>query len=104
MGARVVLPFDQQCRAVGLPAPAAEYRFHDTRKWRLDWAWPDQRLALEVEGGAFIGGRHSRGAGFVKDLEKYNTLTTMGWRLLRVIPKQIANGEALTLAEHVLRA
>lgn len=89
-----VLPFAAQCRALHLPEPVAEFRFAPPRRWRLDFAWPAQRLALEVEGGVFIRGRHSRGAGMVTDMEKYNTLAVMGWRLVRVVPKQITNGEA----------
>jgi hypothetical protein len=96
------LSFDRQCQYAKLPAPVAEFRFHPTRRWRLDWAWPDRKLALEVEGGVFIRGRHSRGAGMVKDMEKYNALAAMGWLLLRVTPKQMRNGEALSLAERTL--
>ena len=80
-----------------------EHRFHPVRKWRLDFAWPDHKLALEVEGGVFIQGRHSRGAGMVKDMTKYGELAVMGWRLLRVTPKQIRNGEALTLVERAFQ-
>lgn len=103
MRRRTVIPFDVQCRAVGVPPPVAEYRFHPVRKWRIDWAWPERKVALEVEGGVFLngGGRHTRGAGFMKDTEKYNTLAAMGWRLFRVVPKQIANGEALRTIEAV---
>jgi len=97
------VPFDQQCRLAGLPEPMAEYRFHETRKWRIDWCFVAEKIALEVEGGMFIAGRHSRGAGAVKDMEKYNTLACMGYRLIRVTPKQIANGEALNWVDRILR-
>jgi hypothetical protein len=73
----------------GLPLPAREYVFHDARKWRFDFAWPLARVALEVEGGAFSGGRHTRGAGFRADLKKYNEATRLGWRVLRVLPEQL---------------
>jgi very-short-patch-repair endonuclease len=95
--------FPTQCALAGLPAPVAEYRFHPTRKWRLDWCWPTEKVALEVEGGAWIGGRHTRGAGYLKDCEKYNELACAGYRLLRVTPKEIANGVALNWAEKILR-
>lgn len=103
MATRVAVPFDVQCRAVGLPIPVAEYRFHPVRRWRIDWAFPDRKLAVEVEGGVFIRGRHSRGAGMVKDMAKYGELAILGWRLLRVTPKQIADGSALTLVERALQ-
>ncbi len=98
-----MIPFDVQCRAVGLPPPVAEHRFHPVRKWRIDWAWPDRKLALEVEGGVFTQGRHSRGVGMVKDMEKYNTLAALGWRLVRATPQQVRNGEALRAVEAVFR-
>jgi very-short-patch-repair endonuclease len=97
------IPFPLQCRAVGLPVPLTEYRFHATRKWRFDYAWPTSKLALEVEGGVFIQGRHSRGAGMVKDMEKYNAAAAAGWRILRVTPKQVTNGEALTVVEQAVK-
>lgn len=101
---RVSLPFDKQCDLAGLPRPQAEYRFHPTRKWRFDWAiLGPPLLAIEVEGGAWTGGRHTRGAGFEKDLEKYAEALVLGWRILRVTPKQIEDGTALTLVGRILR-
>lgn len=88
-----------QCKAVGLPAPTPEFKFHETRKWRVDYAWPEIKLAVEIEGGVFMAGRHSRGAGFRNDLEKYNTLTIMGWSLLRFLPEQIKQGIAISTIE-----
>ena len=61
-----------------LPVPVCELPFHPTRKWRFDVAWPDQRVAIEIEGGAFIGGRHTRGIGYEKDLEKYAAALLLG--------------------------
>jgi hypothetical protein len=60
-----------------------EHKFHPTRKWRIDCALPERMLAIEIEGGVFTQGRHTRGKGFINDIEKYNALTTLGWHLLR---------------------
>lgn len=78
--------FAQLCQSSGLPSPETEYRFHPTRKFRFDYAWPDAKVALEVEGGVWTGGRHTRAAGFLKDVEKYNRAAAMGWRVLRCTP------------------
>lgn len=103
---RVTLPFDRQCQLAGLPTPIAEYAFaQDTegRRWRVDWCFVRHHVAVEVEGGSFVGGRHTRGAGFRNDMEKYNSLACHGFRLLRVLPEQIANGQALTWCDRILR-
>lgn len=77
------------CKAFGLPEPEAEHRFAPPRRWRFDWAWPPESVALEIEGGAFIAGRHTRGAGFLSDLEKYSEAAARGWLVIRVTPKQL---------------
>lgn len=89
------LPFDALCGFAGLPVPVAEYRFHPTRKWRFDWAWPEQRVALEVQGGIFSSGRHVRGAALLKEYEKLNTAARLGWRVFYCTPAQLTNGEIL---------
>lgn len=71
--------------ATGLTV-VAEHRFHEKRMWRFDYAILEAKVAVEVEGGVFIGGRHTRGAGFAADLEKYNTAESMGWHVLRITP------------------
>jgi very-short-patch-repair endonuclease len=83
-----------QLQALGAPQPEREYRFHPIRKWRFDLAWPAYKVAVEVEGGVYIQGRHSRGSGTEKDCEKYNTATMLGWRVLRYTGKTIKSGEA----------
>jgi hypothetical protein len=85
------------CRALSLPIPEIEYRFHQRRKWRFDYAWPDRLVALEVEGGAWVGGRHNRGLGFLRDIEKYNEAVLAGWCVLRCTPKDIKTGAVFDL-------
>lgn len=88
-----------QIRAINLPEPVREHKFHDTRKWRMDFAWPDRKLCVEVEGGVYSGGRHTRGSGFERDIEKYNTATLMGWSVFRFSPSFVKSGEALKMIE-----
>ena len=70
-------------RLSGLPEPVLEHHFHDKRKWRLDLAWPDHRIAIEIDGGTYSGGRHTRGKGFEKDHEKFNAAAILCWRVFR---------------------
>ena len=63
-----------------------EYKFHATRKWRFDWAEPDLKLAVEVEGVTHFGkgiGRHQSATGIEGDMEKYNAAALLGWTVLR---------------------
>lgn len=81
----------------GIEKPEKEFRFHPQRKWRFDYAFPHVKLAIEVEGGVYTQGRHTRIAGFKGDIEKYNEATRYGWRLLRVQPERLCNYEFITL-------
>jgi very-short-patch-repair endonuclease len=80
---------EKLCQAHGVPMPKTEYRFTEVRRWRFDFAWIKERVALEVEGGAFAKGRHTRGAGFVGDMEKYSEAAALGWLIIRVTPQQL---------------
>lgn len=65
------------------------YKFHEVRRWAFDFAWPRANLAVEIEGGAFNGGRHTRGVGFTEDCVKYNAAAVKGWRVLRFTPQML---------------
>jgi hypothetical protein len=86
-----------------------EYQFLPPRKWRLDFAaWssssPNQAWAIEIEGGAFTQGRHTRGVGFIRDMEKYNHAALLGWRVLRFTPSQVLDGTAIAFIKKALKS
>ena len=83
--------------------PNKEYKFHETRKWRFDFAFPNHKLAVEVEGAIWTNGRHTRGSGFIKDMEKYNTATESGWRILRFNPSNLFNKESIDMIVNCLK-
>lgn len=60
-----------------------EYKFHPIRRWRFDFALVKEKIAIECEGGIWISGRHNRGSGYVKDVEKYNAAALLGWRVFK---------------------
>ena len=77
-----------------------EVRFHE-RKWRFDFAWPLQAVALEVEGGAYTGG-HKRGRAYESDCEKNNEAMRLGWRVYRVTPAMVNDERALNTVRAAL--
>ena len=81
-----------------------EFRFHPTRRWRFDYAFPELKIAVEVEGGVYIQGRHTRGSGFIKDMEKYNTAASMGWTILRVTPDEKLTAKTVDLLRKTLES
>ena len=74
-----------------------EYRFNSARRWRFDWAIPEHKIGLEYEGGVWAGGRHTRGAGYSKDCEKYNSAACLGWRVLRYTSDMIRDNPGRVL-------
>jgi hypothetical protein len=97
------MTFSVQCKALKLPEPVAELRFAPPRKWRFDYAWPEQKLALEVQGGLFSNGRHVRGAALLREYEKLNAAAVRGWRVMFTTPQDMANGNAVLLVEQGLK-
>lgn len=80
--------FELMWRAMRGPELIAEYKFHPTRKWRVDY-WHNSGVAIEVEGSVWTRGRHTRGSGFLADMEKYNALAERGVLLFRVPAHEI---------------
>lgn len=94
--------FPDLCEANGLPRPEAEFSFHPQRRWRFDFAWEAQHVALEIEGNvwASVNGtksRHFHGKGILADMDKYNSAAILGWFVLRVTPKQFESGGVFEL-------
>jgi very-short-patch-repair endonuclease len=81
-----------------------EYRFHPVRMWRFDFAWPEEKIAVEVQGGIWLGksGAHTSAKGRARDCEKSNAATVMGYRVLQFTSEHIKKGVAVALIEKVL--
>lgn len=117
---KLVLAFWRGCGIE--PAPVAEYRFAPPRKWRFDFAWPLRGtdnltettgsatmarpcngLALEVQGGIWTRGRHTRGAALVQEYEKLSEAAALGWRVLFCTPDQLMSMRVARLIKRALR-
>lgn len=94
--------FTVLCRSHLKQECVKEFKFHPTRKWRFDYALPEHKIAVEVEGGVWTGGRHTSPKGFLNDMEKYNTATLMGWRVFRTIPDELCTNATLQLIREAI--
>lgn len=101
MASKLAKEFHLQILGEGLRMEM-EHRFHPKRRWRFDFADIDLKVAVEVHGGTFSGGRHTRGVGFEKDREKMNTAQLMGWLVIEATSNQVKSGEALTWLKEAL--
>jgi len=88
--ARAPSPLEEQFSALWhasypcLARPEREYHFDPIYpRRRLDFAWPKLKLAVEIEGGMYVRGRHQRARGYTNDCRKYNAAVLLGWRVLR---------------------
>jgi len=88
LGDEELSKFELVWRALNGQKLTPEYRFHPTRRWRIDW-WHESGVAIELEGGIWSRGRHTTGKGFLGDMEKYNALAERGVLLFRVPSHQI---------------
>ena len=79
-----------------------EFRFHATRRWKVDFL-VERGLLLEVDGGGYQPkGGHTTGKGYEDDREKDAYALMAGFVVLRVTPKQVRSGEAIAWAKSVI--
>lgn len=86
-----------QIAHAGISEPVREFKFHASRDWRYDYAWPDLKVACEYQGGVFDEGRsgHTSKGGVLRDVEKLNESQAMGWHVVYVTPNMVVSGAAL---------
>jgi len=89
--------------AIGMPEPVREYRFAPPRKFRADFAYPEQKILIEVQGGIYVKGGHSTGVGLERDYEKLNLAQLNGFKIFLFSRKMIESGEAISILEKCLK-
>lgn len=89
---------------VGLPEPEREVAFHPRRKWRLDYAWPKHKIAVELQGGIFGKGGHVRGLQYSKDREKMVEAQKLGWIVFEVTEVHLRERSVHDWIEAALRS
>jgi len=68
------------------PKLTPEFKFDAKRKFRFDFYCESNglKVALELEGGIWSKGRHTRPSGFLRDMEKYNLAASKGILVFRI--------------------
>lgn len=87
-------------KALGGPALKREVTFCE-RKWRFDFAHVETKVAVEIEGGVWSGGRHTRGKGYIEDCTKYNRASELGWTVFRLTPDMLTGSQLFAIGKVV---
>jgi hypothetical protein len=94
--------FIRFCQVDNIPIPEKEVVFFPGRRWRFDFAWREHKVAVEINGGIYTNGAHTRGAHYESDMEKLNHAMLEGWKVLQFTPKQLMSAETYTFIKKVL--
>ncbi len=85
------LIFARQLSVLEIQPPQREFKFHPNRDWRFDYAWPDRKIAVEVQGMP-----HRIRERFLSDVEKLAMAQIYGWRVLLVAGQDVRSGRAVS--------
>lgn len=86
---------------LGGPRLTAEHKFHPARKWRLDYANVGTKVGIELHGGVWQQGRHTRGGGFIGDREKMNAAQRLGWTVFELAPEMVNEMQVKDIIETI---
>lgn len=84
-------PMESEARLVmingGLPTPVLQHEVVDLRGyvWRLDFAWPDLRVAAEYDGVDWHSGQDA----FIRDRRRYSALQELGWAVVAILAEDV---------------
>lgn len=92
----------EKIKDAGLPEPVREYKALKDRKFPWDFAWPEHRILVEIQGAIYQRGAHSRGAGIERDMEKLNLATLAGYRCMQFSRRMIEDGTAVGFIRQAL--
>ena len=100
---------------VGIPEPVYEHKHIKKRQFRLDIAWPEYTVGIEVQGGihplprkrkdgtvVVMPGAHGTPAGIRRDNEKSNLSLLEGWSVLKVEPKELCTTDTAEMVKQLI--
>lgn len=94
--------FFVQFRGSGVPAPATQVKHVPGRAFRLDFAWPELKLGVEVDGGIKSRQKsHTSVGGILRDIEKHNSGIEQGWTVIRLHTDMVYDGSGFQLVKRV---
>lgn len=98
------ITFKQQLRDLIIDGFQEEFYFAKPRRFRFDFANPELKIAIELEGGTWSKGksRHTTGKGFRDDCRKYNIAGSLGWTVYRGDATMVRRGELVNFLKKVL--
>jgi very-short-patch-repair endonuclease len=99
--ARLVAEFEQVWRGLDGPTLTPEYRFHQARQWRADYAHIEALVIVEIDGGVWSGGRHNRGQGYIDDCRKLNAAAALGWTVFRIATGMVSVDDVQPIINHI---
>lgn len=100
----MAVQFEDLWRHLHGPRLDTEVRFHTQRKWRADYCHLATRTIIELEGGVYSKGRHTRGKGFVADCEKYNAAAALGYTVFRLATGMVTPKHVGQIIEYIRQA
>lgn len=87
------------------PAFDTQLKLIPGRRFRFDvvfpWPW---KVAVELQGGQHVRGRHNRSQGYEADSVKSALAQSLGWLVIAVTPAQVKDGTAVALISGALRS
>ena len=87
----------------GITGFVTQHKFATDRKYTFDFAFPDIRFAVELDGGIFLRkGGHSTGKAIEDDRYKDQCAFLNDWIVFRVIPKMVEDGSAIRTIKHIV--
>jgi len=93
------------------PVRNHRYALDAGRKFEADFAWPDLKVGVELQGSVYRGGRgggtakggHSSATGIQRDIEKGNVANDLDWVIYRYTVKDLRE-RPVQVVEQVRRA
>ena len=82
--------FAQQIRAANLPEPERNWYHIPDRMFTLDFAWPDRKIAVEIQGHA-----HRIRSKFAADIEKRALALLSGWVVMELSGAEVRSGRGI---------